>query len=889
MHIISLLLGMQFIFRSVASDREHAAWTFGQSTLISGWDLISTPSLNSSTASLSLPGADVSSWHHVNISRCTLMGCLLEAGIYSEADLFFSDNLDYVDRARFAVPWLYRHEFPLRPSVGQHYFLENNGITSKADIFLNGHRIADKATQTGSYAGRTYDITDYVSNDNALLVQVYPTDYNYDFALGFVDWNPYPPDNGTGIWRDVFIRQTGPVALITLQVTTDFNSPLGTQSASVEVTSIVRNLENRTIHVVAQSIVTDHEGCNPILAEQMFEVKPLGSFNLHSTTIVEEPAIWWPSAWGAQPLYNIQLSVLVDGSVSDTAERTFGIRKISSSLNQYNDTTFSVNGHPFQVLGGGYSADMFLRWDNAKFTSQAQYMLDLGLNTVRLEGKNEHPELYEIADRLGLMVLAGWECCDKWEAWSYNEDLAVKDEWDDNDYETANASIRHEVSMLQNHPSVLGYLVGSDYWPNDRATSIYVRAFEDYHWQNPVIASASKRGYPEQLGPSGMKMAGPYDWVPPNYWYDTSLADDRLGAAFGFGSELGAGVGTPELSSLEKFLTAEDMADLWKQPDKGLYHMSTNVSSFYNRKIYNGALWRRLGEPISLDDYLMKAQILDYEATRAQFEAYSANWNADQPATGLIYWMVNNAWPSLHWNLFDYYLHPAGSYFGAKIGSRLEHVAYNYVEKAVYLINHSLDHEGMRKVAIEAIDLEGNALYSTTVQVQTEPNRSKHVLELPELLYPTDTIFLRLVLSDANGIALSRNVYWLAKTTDTLDWDNSDWFYTPVTNFSDFRALNHLETANITVKATKLSSSDSARVAVENESLVPAFFVSLNVVDCVGEDILPVFWSDNYVTLWPKEKILLEMKTPDPRAYAFQIRGKNVARSEVLLTWAGMA
>jgi len=34
-------------------------------------------------------------------------------------------------------------------------------------------------------------------------VKVYPTDYNRDFALGFVDWNPYPPDNGTGIWRDM--------------------------------------------------------------------------------------------------------------------------------------------------------------------------------------------------------------------------------------------------------------------------------------------------------------------------------------------------------------------------------------------------------------------------------------------------------------------------------------------------------------------------------------------------------------------------------------------------------------------------------------------------------------------------------------------------------------
>ena len=69
---------------------------------------------------------------------------------------------------------------------------------------------------------------------------------------------------------------------------------------------------------------------------------------------------------------------------------------------------FTINEHPFQVRGAGYSSDMFLRWDKAKFEAQAQYTLDMGLNTIRLEGKEEQPELYEITDRMGLMVMAGW-------------------------------------------------------------------------------------------------------------------------------------------------------------------------------------------------------------------------------------------------------------------------------------------------------------------------------------------------------------------------------------------------------------------------------------------------------------------------------------------------
>ncbi len=144
--------------------------------------------------------------------------------------------------------------------------------------------------------------------------------------------------------------------------------------------------------------------------------------DLTLSATIDSPAIWWPKQWGSQPLYTAQLSVATNSSISDSASKTFGFRKVTSAVSQ-NDVAFTVNGKAFQVLGGGYGADQFLRWDNAIFTSIAQYALDMGLNTIRLEGKLEHPEMYEIADQLGLMVLPGWECCDKWEAWSYNDDL----------------------------------------------------------------------------------------------------------------------------------------------------------------------------------------------------------------------------------------------------------------------------------------------------------------------------------------------------------------------------------------------------------------------------------------------------------------------------------
>ncbi|KAI1813258.1 glycoside hydrolase family 2 protein [Poronia punctata] len=873
----TLLCGLLGAHTTLASSLLSKA---GDSAIIPSWDLQSTAEAGDDLGSLSKVGVDTSEWHHIETSRCTLMGCLLHAGVYEEDDLFYSDNLRKFDASPFRVPWLYRHEFALDQAGGKdkHYLLKTHGVTSKGDIFLNGKQVASNLTQAGAYGGHEYDISDLVKKQNALVIQVHPTDYNYDLALGFVDWNPYPPDNGTGVWRDIEVRQTGTVALEPLRVMTEIDLPADDSSARVTFKAKARNLENHEVAVTLTGSVSLDSG-KVHKWKKTEKLAALQTKEFVLSTTLKDPAVWWPKQWGKQPLYAGEISASVDDHVSDTAKSTFGIRQVTSEVNSHNDTIFYVNGLPFQVIGGGYSADMFLRWDREKFINQALMTLDLGGNTIRLEGKNEHPELYEIADEMGLMVIAGWECCDKWEAWSYNEDLAVKSEWTEKDYAIANASVRHEALMQQSHPSMLAYLVGSDYWPNDRATKIYTDAFAEVGWQVPIVASASKRGYPELLGPSGMKMDGPYDWTAPNYWYDVEPSEDRLGAAFGFGSELGAGVGTPEISSLKKFLSKADLDDLWKSPDKGLYHMSTEVSSFYDRKIYNDALWARYGEPTSLDDYLLKAQIMDYEATRSQFEAVSAFWNKDRPATGLIYWMLNNAWPSLHWNLFDYYLHPAGSYFGAKVGARLEHVAYDYVNRAVYLINHSIGKKASRDIAVDVIDKDGKTIYQTSKSVKTEPNKSKNVLDLSEALKSvSDVVFLRLTLSGGcDNNTISRNVYWLSEDIDELDWEDSDWFFTPVTKYANFNTLDKLQTAHVTVSAS--ASVADGEITLENHSPVPAFFVRLNLVDDSGEGVLPVFWSDNYVTLWPHEKLVLHVQGKG--GAAIQVSGKNVESTTV--------
>ena len=326
------------------------------------------------------------------------------------------------------------------------------------------------------------------------------------------------------------------------------------------------------------------------------------------------------------------------------------------------------------------------------------------------------------------------------------------------------------------------------------------------------------------------------------------------------------------------------MGDLWKSPNKSLFHLSREGSQFETREIYNAALWKRWGAPTGLEDYLMKSQLMDYEATRAQVEAYTAMWSAKRPATGLIYWMLNNAWPGLHWNLWDYYMRPAGSYFGAKVGARVESLVFDYVRKSVCLVNRSLDGRGERKVEVQVLGLDGKVLHESRFTTTSTPNTSKDVSSLAKGLGNVkDVVFLRLMLLDTQGKLLSRNVYWVAKDQDVLDWGNSEWYVTPVSRYADYTALNKIGRAQVTIAAVNTADGQVA-VTLENQSGVPAFFVSLNLVDGQGKDVLPLIWDDNYVTLWPKERMTLTASKVGDGSWEpleVQVVGRNVEKRAV--------
>lgn len=828
----------------------------GSATPIGQWDIQSSAKAQQGGQSISDPGFSTRGWYAAS-GHATVMAGLLENGIYP--DIFYGNNLEKVqvpdtDHHRFQIPWWYRTRFQIADIGGElHTFLRTNGITASADLWLNGKQIADHERIAGALTTHEIDITRNVhAGTNVLAVLVYPASAERDLSQGWVDWNPEPPDNNMGIWRDIEILRSGPVSLHDLHVTTKLDLP-GLEHAELTARVEVRNDAAAAHDIVVTGRVAGIDVSRSVhLAPHESRILTFDHRNVAGFSL-DHPRVWWPAGMGSQPLYHLALTASVDGQVSDRADTTFGIRAISSHLTTQGYRQFVINGRTLLIRGAGWAPDMFLRDHPGRLADEFRYVRDLGLNTIRTEGKLERQDFYDLADREGIMILAGWECCDKWEAWAGTGG----EPWSAADMKIAGESMASEARRMRNHPSVIGFLIGSDNAPPAQVAKIYVDALHAADWPDPIISAASAQKT-QAAGPSGMKMSGPYAWVPPDYWYA-----DKVGGAFGFNSETSAGVDIPRLSTLRNMLAPRDLEALWRDPDVDQLHAAPLWSPFTSLKRFDTALAHRYGAPKNLDDYVEKAQLANYEAVRAQFEAYDAHMDAAQPATGVIYWMLDNAWPSLHWHLFNYDLDPAGAYFGAQKANEAVHIQYSYDDRSIMAINHTLQPRRDLAARVRVYNLDGSVRYHRELtRIELPANHATRLATIPALTGLSGTYFVELELTAADGDEISRNVYWLSTRQDQLRWADSNWYTTPVISYADLTALQQLPPATVTANASNQreggQGTTTVTLAAAPSSSAVALFMHLSVRQAAnGKPLLPVIWSSNDVTLWPGESVTL--------------------------------
>lgn len=858
--VIGLVAGAAPAAQVPYSDTRVAAEA-GTATPIAHWQIQDTAKAQEAGAAISTTGFATAEWFPVS-ARATVMAGLLENDVF-KFDVFHSDNLRAVQVPDasgnlFVTPWWYRAGFSLaRAPASRHTLLRTHGIIASADVWVNGRQVADHADIAGAYPVRDIDVTRWVKpGANALALKVHPGDPRMSLSIGWVDWNPTPPDNNMGPWRGVDIIQTGPVALGAPHVATTLSPDL--TQATLAVTVTAANLDTVAHDVSLAGTVADtpvrqtvHLGPGEAKAVSL-------AAGTSSAVTLDHPRIWWPIGMGDHPLYSMAVDATVDGALSDHAGTTFGVRRVESTLTRQGYRQFMINGKPLLIRGGGWAPDMFLRDDPARMEAEFRYVVNLGINTIRSEGKLENDRFYDLADRNGILVLAGWECCDKWEAAAKTGGLP----WNDADMRVAQASMASEARLLRNHPSVIGFFIGSDHAPPPALSKMYTDTLRAEGWSLPIISAAVAEGTAE-AGPSGMKMAGPYDWIPPSYWYG-----DKLGAAFGFDSEVSAGATIPRLEDVQRMLSVQEQEALWKYPDARQYHASADWSTFAVLTPFDTALAQRYGTPKGLADYVAKAQLDNYDNVRAQFEAFNARMGADNPATGVIFWMLNNAWPSLHWHLYDYYMNPAGAYFGAKKANEPVHIQYAYDSHAIVGVNHTLEVQHGLQATVRVRNLDGSVRFQKQLLgIDLAGNHAQSLLELPAVTGLSTVYFIELELASAEGKPVSRNVYWLSMRRDTLDWAKSNWYLTPVTQYGDFKALASMPQATREVHASTVrdGNEDVTTVTLSVPSSSPAAAVQEHLSirrGPKGDLALPVTWTDNDITLWPGESMVLTARYP---------------------------
>ena len=874
-----------------------------------GWTVQSSAVATQSGAQISTPGFNTSTWLPVANDDAGAPGTEIEAlaqngkcpgdtalqpvnqDTSGPSSVFFSANMQVCygsmskigpdTVSQFSVPWWWRTDFTPNLQAGQVATLIVNGVVGSANVWVNGTEVATSATVTGAYTRFTFNLTNLVAGTNSLAIEVNPNDPTSMFTLDNVDWTQIPPDNNTGIQFPVQLQVDGALAVGNSHVSQSDAADLS--SAALTVKTDVTNYTTASQNATVTATITPPGTGAPISVSQSVTVPASTTQAVQfaptafPTLTITSPQVWWPYQLGAQPLYTLTVGVAQGTTSYNTTTETFGIRTVTSSLVGSNAIepsgarAFKINGVPIVIRGGGWSPNLFLHYSAADTAKQIALMKNMGVNAIRLEGHIMPNDWFQQMDQAGILVNGGFQCCDAWQVGGSLTQAQLN---------VLQNSAQTIGTNLRNHPSVFSFQ-WSDNQPSSQQEQVSITGFTaaDFYPQTPLIASAEYKSTPA-LGVSGEK-EGPYDWVPPDYWYDTThLGSDttvtNAGAAWGYDSEESAGDTIPTMDSLNRFMSASDLSNLWQNPKFNQFHANYEPRcktgySFGTLCHFDTALSNRYGQWTSLSQYVEDAQAQEYEDTRAQFEAFIAHANnSPLPSTGTVYWQMNKGWPSLLWNLYNSDGDQAGSYFGAQEANRPLHALYAFDTGAVTLDNLGNTTQTGLSVEAKVYDLAGAVLDDQTVSNITLTSQQvlTNVLTPKVPTTPVETYFVELQLKQ-NGTLVDRNVYWLSTQPDVVNWGKS--LGQPVgtvnqyANLTGLQALPHsaVTATSSTVNQAGPDGADRATtVTITNtSSSTVAFLLRADIrrgtaggQELSGDNELQSsLWQDNDITLFPGE------------------------------------
>ena len=855
------ILGTSFCF--LVSCKQNAK--INEQILNENWAIISTQEIAESGEKISSEEINSDKWVKTTVPN-TVMGALVNAGKFG--DIFMGNNLEKVSSKQFESSWWFRNTFELDAydKNTEHLKLLIDGINYRANFWLNGKKIAPKDSLFGAFRQFELDITENAkAGNNILLVEIFPPKVR-DFYMGFVDWAPTPPDHYMGIFREIRLKRSGKISIDANFVAPDVNTAdqnQATLNISTELSN--HNIENKTVELSGKIEGIAFKKKITLKANEKIEVKftPEEFKQLN----IKNPKLWWPNGLGEPNMYSLEMEVSENGIVQDQQKTKFGIRKIETYLNAKNVRAYKVNGRDVLIKSAGWVDDLFLRYMPEKDAAQIRYVKEMNLNSLRFEGvwgNNQH--IYDLCDENGILLMVGWSCQWEWpdylgeklekkvgdENLPINEDvekygikLSPKEETLFSDY------FRDQVKWLRNHPSIFTWAGGSDAMPTPSLEKRYNETLKKYDPTRPFLISTGE--FESTIsGKSGMKMYGPYEYVPPIYWYE----DKEIGGAYGFNSEVGPGPQIPPLDAIKKMIPEKD---LWPADNK-IWNFHSGRKDFNTLGVYLKALNAKYGDPKDLNDLIFKAQLMNYEAIRPMFESHVMN----RPiATGVVQWMLNSPWPEFYWQLYDYSLMPTGAYYGTKKAASPIGIMYNYFDQTIHLSNDTQTDLSNLKAEVKLLDADSKVIFEKRISTNLGINKTLKALKIPEFKGKNQVYFLDLKLKNQSGEIIADNFYWLATQKDQMDWSQKFWFYTPQKQYADFTQLNVLPKAKIVVSKNVKNEGNEyvTTLKITNQSDNIAFFIEAELNDNEKDAaIVPVFWSDNYISLLPKESKTISVK-----------------------------
>jgi beta-mannosidase len=816
---------------------------------IHGWQMQDSAKVTDAAPIISTTSFHPQGWYTATVPG-TVLTTLVNDGVYPEP--LYGENMRSIPESLNKTSYWYRTTFTVPAAYkGRHTWLHFGGINYTAQIWINGR---EAGTMRGAFIRGDFDITDFVKPGRraALAVLVAPQPHpgvphehtvangvgqnggetaidgpTFLSTIGW-DWLPAVRDRDTGIWLPVTLDATGPVVVKDPFVTADLAA--SHESADLHISTTLENKSPKPVSGTLTGIIQLQNAENQSAAGNEITFHKAVTIAANGTETIaldnkstpelhlSNPKLWWPNGYGPQNLYTLTLrfDVGAKAKTSDIATRQFGIRKIEYQVPDSENLTLSVNGVRVMARGGNWGLDEAMkRVSRERLDAQFHMHALANLNIIRnWVGQSTSPDFYDMADKYGILL------------WDEFFQPNPNDGPDVTDIPTYLANVTDKVVRYRDHPSIAVWCARNEGYPprelDDTLKALMARLDPTRLYQSN---SADGRG---------VSSHGPYYWRSPRFFYAFNES---------FKTETGS-VSIPTIESIQGMMPQKDwemINDDWAQHDMAAGAQRGNE--------FPTSLAERYGHIRNLADFVQKGQLATYEAFRAMYEGRNAEMF--KTTTGVLTWMSHPAQPSFVWQLYHYDLEPNAALYAVKKAAETVHVQFNEENRGIEVVNNRPDALNAVNVNVLIYRFDGTLDSHERYPVAQVPGSSTiKAAQIDVSARITPLYFIKLNLTDANGNLLSTNFYWQHVAQDQFD------------------GLMNLPRVVLDAEANSRTEGGKTLLSVtlHNNTGNVALLSHLQLHQKKsGRRVLPVFYSDNYISLVPGESstVSIEAATKD--------------------------